>query len=158
MKLFKKVHCKSYLKPYKDGIYLEITDENGEVVTTNQIKDNYKVVAKRSWTEPAPQYNYDDPDISYCSQEIKDLSACDGDCVEKTYRIKVEQPFDGFIVGVTTVDVKGLLGTDYNDNPYGGGFGYCFKEITDRAKVGVVYFRNNCKRYVPIEDIEYLEN
>lgn len=140
MKLFQKVHCTAYMKAVKDGVYIQLYNADGTLCTANFVKE-YKARA-----------------IAYKEdKEIKDLSEFDSSCVEKTYRKRVEAEFDGVVVGFTRVDVKGLIGTDWSDDPHAPDVGYCFKEITERPKVGVVYFRNNCKRYVLPEDMKIVD-
>jgi hypothetical protein len=90
-------------------------------------------------------------------KEIKDLSAFEGDGVVKTYRERTEADFSGVVVGYKRVAVKGIIGTDYFDNGFSE-HAYCFKNITESPLAAVVYFKNNCKRYVLPEDMEVSED
>lgn len=136
MNIFQKVHCKAYLKKVRDGVYIQLFNPDGTFCHEDTITD------------------FESKAIAYKGDEVlKDLSDFSGDCVEKTYRERVETEFDGILVGITHVDVKGLIGTDCGSNAIGREYGYCSKEIKERPKVGVVYFKNNAKRYVLLSDI-----
>lgn len=133
MKLFSKVHCKAYLKKVKDGVYIGMYDEFGSLTSS------------AANAKTAIAYKID--------EKLADLSEFDGGAVEKTYRERVKAEFDGVVVGFTQINIKGLIGTDCDFDHLGREIFYCFKEITEREKVGVVYFKNNCKRYVLLEDM-----
>ena len=100
----------------------------------------------------------DNPDLY--EEELADLSEFDGSYVNKTYRERIECDFDGFVVGFTKVDTKGIIGTDWEsgDYEYIKSHGYYFKTIKERPKVAVVYFKNNVKRYVLLDDLTYMED
>lgn len=137
MKLFQKVHCTAYLKKISDGVHIRFYNGDGTSYDGNYPTDvNVKAIA----------YNKND-------EEIADLSEFSGQSVEKTYRARVEEEFNGFLVGFTRVRVKGIIGTDWIDGPYCQEHGFCFKEIREYPRVGVVYFKNNVKRYVLPEDM-----
>lgn len=143
-KIFRKVHCKAYLQKFSDGVHLEcfeIEPESGAEIPTTlsrwSVDKNINVTACR-WEE-----------------EIKDLSACEGEYVVKQYRRRVEEEFDGFLVGVTRITTSAQIGTDYYDDTYRE-YHRIYK-IAQTERVGVVYFKNNAKRYVPLEDIKYVE-
>lgn len=146
MKIFQKVRCKGYVKKFYDGVYIQFFYPDGEFCYDKTVTDYkaravaYKLVPESS--EPV---------------EIKDLSEFDGDSVEKVWRKRVDADFTGVLVGFTTVNMSGYIGTDWCDNIYGEEYGFCFKEVVKTAKVGVVYFKNNVKRYVLEEDIEVIE-
>lgn len=144
IKLFAKVHCKAYMAKIRDTVHIQLYDSSGrEVRNADTVNDyNSKAIA----------YRYDEDRNE--EVQIADLSEFDGESVEKTYRKRTECEFDGFVVGYTRLDVKGRIGTDWNDPGYGSEYGFCFKMITERPKVAVVYFKNNMKRYVLPEDME----
>ena len=144
MKLFQKVKCRAYLKKETDGVHIVISYLNGQPYGHNSVAhfDVEKVKAEACrFTE----------DLE--TEVIADLSNFEGETVEKIYRKRVEENFAGFIVGFTRVNVKGVIGTDWHEDGYYD-HGYCFKNITEKPKVAVVYFKNNCKRYVLLDDIE----
>ena len=141
VKLFTKVHCKAYLANADDTVHIVMYKENGEEETSNRANPNT--------TAYAVKLNEDTGE----DVVIKDLSEFDGDGVEKVYRERIECEFDGFLVGYRRLNVKGTIGTDWAEDDYRS-YGYCFRNITDRPKVGVVYFKNNCKRFVLPEDME----
>lgn len=150
VKLFTKVHCKAYMKKICDNVYIQFYNADGTFCYDKTITD-YKA--------KAIAYGFDEEKLGQI--ELADLSEFDGESVEKTYRKRTECEFDGFVVGYTRLDVKGRIGTDWESYDYGFGdiheYGHCFKNITDRPKVAVVYFKNNCKRYVLPEDMEEVE-
>lgn len=139
-KLFSRVRCHGYLAKESDGRYIIMFKPNGEH-ESRRITTDYHTKA-----------------IAYENdKEIADLSEFSGQSIEKTYRKMVEQEFEGVLVGYTKVKVKGRIGTDWEAPPYGPEYGFCFKSDLVFEKVGVVYFKNNCKRYVPIQYMEYTE-
>lgn len=143
VKLFSKVHCKAYMKKISDNVHIQFYNADGTFCHDKTVTD-YKA--------KAIAYGFDEEKLGQI--ELADLSEFDGESVEKTYRKRTECEFDGVVVGYTTISVKGRIGTDWNDSGYGQEYGFCFKMITDRPKVAVVYFKNNCKRYVLLEDME----
>lgn len=144
IKIFSKVHCRAYLANADDTVHIVMYKENGEFETSKWANPNT--------TAYAVKLNEDTGE----DVVIKDLSEFDGDGVEKVYRERIECEFDGFLVGYRRLNVKGIIGTDWYEDDYRS-YGYCFRNITDRPKVGVVYFKNNCKRYVLPEDMEEVE-
>ena len=154
MKIFQKVHCKAYLQKHHDGVFLECWEEKGNEdfvmrhpAEGNRWKEPIRVIAiKTEYTSKG-----------YETKEIADLSGFEGETVEKQYRIRVEEDFDGFLVGITSITVTGRIGTDMTMYPYNmdGGLEevYHLTKETDKQKVGVVYFKNNAKRYVLLEDM-----
>lgn len=150
MKIFQKVHCRAYLKKHQDGIRLDCWDGD----------DDFKIPANgSSWdhiiTVKAMQSWYKNG--KWGESEIADLSGFEGEYVDKQYRIRVEEEFDGFLVGITRIVTAGIIGTDTNMMPYNmrGDLEevyHLFKE-TNKEKVGVVYFKNNVKRYVLLDDM-----
>lgn len=150
MNIFQKVHCKGYLKSVHDGVYIQIFNPDGTFCDSKTVDSaDCKAVAYRSTLKPNGLNEV---------IEIADLSDWSGESVEKTYRERIAEEFDGFVVGYTRVKTKGRIGTDWGCINYGFGdireYGHCFKTIDEYAKVGVVYFKNNCKRYVLVEDME----
>lgn len=142
MKNFTKVRCRAYLKKVHDTVRIQLYDRDG-MFTDKYVKDyESKAIAYKFNPETGQE------------EEIADLSSFDGDSVEKTYRERVEETFEGFLVGFTRIKVKGRIGTDWETPLYGPEYGYCFKSIDEYPKVGVVYFKNNAKRYVLPEDME----
>lgn len=146
IKIFSKVYCKAYMAKAHDTVRIQLFDEDGTLCTTKMV-NSYKC--------KAIAYKFD-PDKGE-EIEIKDLSEFDGDSVKKIYRERKECEFDGVVVGYTIINVKGRIGTTWESDDYYPEYGHCFKEITERAKVAVVYFQNNCKRYVLPEDMEMIK-
>ncbi len=140
--LFSRVKCRAYLRKAHDGIQIEIREQDGTVVSPEIVTEPLSAYAVR-YIHPLKK-----PEI------IADLSSWDGGSVKKTYRERVEAEFTGVVVGYKRVDRSGNIGTDWETPPYGKEYGHLFKEVNDRPKVGVVYYRNNGKRYVLVDDME----
>ena len=142
--LFTRVRCDAYLKRVKDGVHIIQYNEDGTFCPDKyQQQQHGKAIAYKCNADKGEE------------DEIADLSEYCGQSVDKIYRQRVEQEFIGFLVGYTRVNVAGIIGTDWHSFPYPpDDYGFCFKEITERPKVAVVYFKNNCKRYVLPEDME----
>lgn len=144
MELFQQVICKAHLKKVHDGVFIGFEDGFGNPVETKTVNSaDIKAYAWRLNPE------------TLLNEKIKELG-WEGNSVEKVYRERVEEMFVGFVVGFTRIKVKGRIGTDWEDHPYYGEYGHCFKEVDEYPKVAVVYFMNNCKRYVLLEDMEYV--
>jgi hypothetical protein len=141
IKLFKKVHCKSYLKRIYDGTHIVIYDQHGYVNSEN--------------TEAGKIVNAECKAFAITNHGEVDLEF-DGSSVKKRYYEKAEKEFDGFIVGTKDITVSGQIGTDWYEDDYQF-YRYCFKNPEEIVKCGVVYFQNNRKRYVPMEDIEEVD-
>jgi len=138
MKIFTKVHCKAYMKKISDGVYIQIYNKDGGFAQS-----------RREW---------DTAEAFKGKEKLADLSDWCGESVEKEYRERVEKSFNGFLVGYTRINIKGLIGTDTAWDFRGVESKTVFKEITDKPKVAVVFFKNNCKRYVLLEDLEEYED
>lgn len=136
-KLFTKVKCAAYLKKIRDGVHIVLLNPDGSFRWGNTVDSlDCKATAEKDGVV------------------LKDLSDFDGDCVKKVYRERVEAEFTGVVVGYTSVKVSGLIGTIWEEPEYGQSYGCCFKQAVDVPKVAVVYFKNNCKRYVLLDDLE----
>lgn len=147
MKIFVKVKCHAYLRKAHDGIKITIYNPDGTLYNGTTVPDSsYKAVVEGEYDCDKGDYN-----------TLADLSEWDGSGYEKTYRERVEEEFTGVVVGITEVNVKWQIGTDWECDPFGREYGHCYKTITDRQKVAVVYFKNNSKRYVPLGDLEIIE-
>ena len=151
MKIFKKVHCKAYLKKYSDGISLICFGDNGKSISGNSWVYPIKVIAN--------QCSYKNG--KWVDKDIADLSSFEGETVDKQYRVRVEKEFDGFLVGITSIVTSGRIGTDtsnYIKNMDGDMDEiYHLVKYTNKEKVGVVYFKNNARRYVYLDDMEVIE-
>lgn len=81
--------------------------------------------------------------------------------IEKTYFKHVDKNFIGVIVGYKDIVVKGYLDAVYQDE-CDVGVGvipeafYVSKRAKETVKCAVVYYANNMKHYVPLEDLEVL--
>ena len=160
MRIFQKVHCKAYLQKFYDGVFLE-TWKKTQVGSFGYCEEPEQ---GNKWDEPiiVKAVKQDYTSNGYKIHEIADLSAFEGETVSKEYRRRVEEDFDGFLVGVTYIVTKGEIGTDMTMYQYNmsGDLREVFHltKNTHKEKVGVVYFKNNAKRYVLIDDIERRED
>lgn len=132
MNLFDKVRCKGFFKKVHDGKFLVLDDERliAEVCTS---KNGFDV------------------------EEIE----C-GEETEKTYYEYVKKPISkGVIVGFVDLVVSGWIGCEWQDS-VDVGIGvipekfYATKRPKEIAKCAVVYYANNKKHYVPLEDLEVM--
>ena len=149
IKIFYKVKCHAYLKEVNDGVHIEVFKSDGSFYRDNEVKPT-----RFTSNEILMAYGID-PDTKM-SRELKDLSSCEGDSVKKVYRRRTKAEFKGVLVGYTPLSCEAEIGTDTGYLSDGSGYGYCFKLITSSPTVGVVYFKNNAKRYVLPEDMEYV--
>lgn len=154
MRIFKKVHCKGYLKKIDDGISLscEVPTAFGYAPAQGHAWDHpIKVTAQKGYVREG----------FWKTECIKDLSDFEDGYVEKTYRERVSEDFFGFLVGITHITTTGKIGTSYSEVPYDMDGRtrevYHLTKETHQEKVGVVYFRNNAKRYVLLDDMEEVE-
>lgn len=147
IKLFHKVQCHAYMKKISDGVCIQVYKEDGTFYSNppKVFKNNDKLIA--CGINPETRMSY----------EIKDLSSCDGDSVSKTYYERSEGEFKGVLVGYKHLCCQAQLGTDWGSGYDGSEYGYCFRYETSSPLVGIVYFRNNAKRYVLPEDMEDIE-
>lgn len=158
MKIFIPVHCKAYLKKFHDGVHLATWERKGN----DSFYCDFPAKGNR-WNEPIivkamkDEYTED----GWKQTEIADLSDFEGNTVSKQYRQRVEEEFDGFLVGFTWIVVSGEIGTDTSTAVYNMNGDlrevYHLTKQTLKEKVAVVYFKNNAKRYVPLYDFEEKE-
>lgn len=125
--LFDVCQCKGFYKKAHDGIYIEL--------------DREKLTA----------------DAYTSASDVAIESDCDR--IEKTYYEYVKANCRGVIVGFVDVVVKGFLDVIYND-AYDTGIGmtqeefYVTKTPKEIVRCAIVYYANNKKHYVPLDDIE----
>lgn len=130
-KLFDRCKCKGLYKKVYDGLFVYLDKENlkADLVNTNLAgADNDGTVEK------------------------------DIDCAEKRYYEHKDSNFSGIIVGFTDLVVVGFLDVIYQD-ACDVGVGiipeafYVSKRPKEVVKCAIVYYANNKKHYVPLEDI-----
>lgn len=85
-----------------------------------------------------------------------------GEEIEKTYYEYVKKPISkGVVVGFIDLIVSGWIGCDWQDS-VDVGVGvipekfYATKRPKETVKCAIVYYANNKKHYVPVEDLEVL--
>lgn len=125
---FKTVKCNAYLKKVKDGRYIEVLKNEGDM------KDCTYMIN-------------DEPYKTECGY--------DGslEFLKTYFEISVKE-FEGVLVGYKDIVITGYLTveTDYDwQNCESTRLGKTPKQI---IKCGIVYFGNNRKRLVPLENIE----
>lgn len=128
-KLFDRCKCRGYYKKAHDGVYIQLDEKN---LTADLMKSG-KVIEE------------------------------DVDRVEKRYYEHKDGNFSGVIVGFVDLVVVGYLDVIYED-AIDVGIGvlpekyYIDKTPKDVVKCAIVYYANNLKHYVPIEDIAEIIN
>ena len=129
--LFEKVRCTGFLKPFKDGKWLRL---NMDTFTADAMDNNIA-----DWENDGTVEN----NVEH---------------IEKTYFQHVNKEFNGVIVGYKDIVVTGYLDVEYYE-PIDVGVGVTPEDlrVSKRAKetirCAVVYYANNKKHYVPLEDI-----
>ena len=132
MRLFKEVKCKGFYKKVHDGIWVHLDKSTGTAYAMNS--------------------NLVDIDNDGTME-------ADIDCVEKTYYEHKKANFSGVIVGFKDLVVKGYLDANYQDE-VDVGIGvfpekfYVAKRPKEVVKCAIVYYANNMKHYVPLDDIK----
>ena len=130
MNLFDKVKCKGFYSKVHDGTYIFLDTQNLKAAHMNSNAINTDCLVEE-----------------------------DVDRVEKIYYKHVNQNFCGVIVGFTNLVVTGYLDVIYND-AVDVGVGiipeqfFVQKNPKRVVKCAIVYYANNKKHYVPLEDIE----
>lgn len=125
--LFKKVKCSSFLKKVWDGKFIQVY--KGELDSASYCDSN----------DPENEIESD------CCGEYDFL---------KTYYEKKQRNFTGFVVGIKDIVVTGYLVADTDSCPYNGEHLKIYKHPKEIIKCAIVYYGNNRKRYVPLENIE----
>lgn len=127
VKLFDKCKCKGFYKKVHDGIYIQLDSNN---LTADLMNPNV-------------QGGLVEEDI---------------ECAEKRYYEHKQSNFSGVIVGFISLVVVGYLDVIY-DCGVDVGFGtmpdkyYISKRPKEIVKCAIVYYANNLKHFVPIDDI-----
>lgn len=126
VKLFDKCKCKGFYKKVYDGAYIVLDTQNLTADLMNSHSD--KVIEE------------------------------DVECAEKVYYEHKNGNFSGVVVGFVYLTVVGYLDVIY-DCGVNVGFGtmpdkyYISKRPKETVKCAIVYYSDNKKHYVPIEDI-----
>ena len=124
MKLFDKVRCKGFYAKFNDGKCI--------FLDTNNLSADFM-----------------------CGEDIIED---DDERIEKTYFRHKEMNFSGIIVGFTDLTISAWLEAVWQD-AVDVGIGvipekyFVHKTVKDRVKCAVVYYANNKKHYVPLNDI-----
>lgn len=131
MKLFDTVKCKGFYKPFTDGKWLYL---DRETLTADAMDNNLADGSNDGTVEK---------DVEY---------------IEKTYYQHVDKNFSGVIVGYKDIVVTGYLDAVYEEGcDVGIGITpdafYVSKRAKETVKCAIVYYANNMKHYVPLEDV-----
>lgn len=124
----KWVHCTSYLKPVRDGRCLDaVKDDKGNITEVHYIGNGNDV-----------------PDNCNYEGSLEFL---------KTYYEKRSAEFDGVLVGTKKIVIDGYLWADTEYHPYKGEGIRVGKQPNTTVMCGIVFFGNNQKRLVPMENL-----
>ena len=155
IKLFEKYKTTGYLTKVKDGTYIELDEHTGTAYKRNS-----------NSISPYDTCEFDDNDIDDLwgvTKKKKDEDEIEfGEYVDKTYYKLKEKTGKGVVVGFVNVVTKGRLCPVWED-AVDVGVGiipekyYVSKETAETKRCAVVYYANNKKHLVPIENIETLE-
>lgn len=131
VKLFGKYKCKGFYKKAHDGVFIALDKENH----------------KATWMNVS-LWNVND---SIIAEDIE--------VAEKKYYEYVSQNFTGVVVGFIDLVVEGYLDVNYED-AFDTGVGMMPEKffVSKRPKkitpCAIVYYANNKKHYVPIDNIQ----
>jgi hypothetical protein len=125
--LFKEVQCTAFLKKVYDGKFILI--HKGDI-------------------DEAVYCDSNNPDL-----EIMSECCGDHDFLKTYYEVK-ERLFTGFAVGTKNIVVTAWLVADTNSDYSGREYLRISRDPESVVKCAVVYYRNNYKRYVPLENIK----
>lgn len=122
--LFKKVKCNGFLKKVYDGRYVEVDKYgNCEYIDTNNKDLNIT--------------------CEYCGDEE----------FLKTYYIIKSRNLSGMVVGFKDIVINGYLCVDSNADYLGSEHIKISKRPNEIVKCAIVYYADNRKSYVPIDNI-----
>lgn len=133
--MFRKVRCTAYLKRIKDGRFIEKDkDGNCTYVDTSRIENG------NCWSEEVPEGDYDGTRHFL-----------------KTYYQYKEKKFIGIVVGMKMVILTGYLVVDTNYQFDGSEYTFVKSEPESEMKCALVYYGCNKSRYVPMDNLEIME-
>lgn len=131
--LFQKVKCNGYLKKVSDGRFIETCKSEGETLDCTYVDTN-------------------NPDLDIECEYCGDLD------FQKTYFKHKPKRFTGVVVGFKDIVIDGYLTVEtvynWNDCEYTK----LGKQPKTTETCAIVYYANNRKRYVPINNIEQEES
>ena len=131
-KIFGKYWCKGFYKKVHDGVCVALDKKN----------------LRADWIN-----------TKLWDQECEGVVEKDIETAEKTYFEYVSQNFTGVVVGFVDLIVEGYLDVNYED-AIDTGLGTIPERfyVSKRAKTvipcAIVYYSNNKKHYVPVDDLE----
>lgn len=122
--LFQKVKCKSYLRKIYDGRFIQTYKNDDNLLDCEYVDTN-------------------NPNLDIECE-------CDGTLeFLKTYYERKEKEFYGMLVGFKDIVATGYLIAETD------GYGTIIrKQAKDIVRCAIVYYANNKKRYVPIDEVE----
>ena len=127
VKMFDICHCKGFYKKMKAGRFMFLDEE----------------------TMTANEMDFSVTDTGIVKKDIESM--------EKTYYKHVNKNFKGVVVGFTDLVITGYLDAVYEYNDYNGNEKlYASKRAKDIVKCAIVYYANNKKHYVPLEEVKEL--
>ena len=152
-----KVHCTSYLKKIKDGVYF-FKEPNSEDWEYYAIDKEYAKKEADYWKT----LRYDNKGNRYNDEDKleKPRLAEIGEELEKEYYRNTPVEFDGYIIGEEKIAITKKLRYDCEDILVGYGDleerYYIAKESDKVVDCYKVAFRMNGKRYVPKENVIFM--
>lgn len=139
---FRTVKCTGYLKKVNDGRFI-LNDNNVCQYVDLNSKD-----------KPDEGFYRDECDMCW----VKDIEEYCGSLeFLKTYYQIVKKEFTGMCVGYKDIIITSWLYMDAYDNYNGTEIDYVGKQAKDVIRCGVVYFADNRKRYVPLDNMVELD-
>ena len=158
IKLGEMVNCSAYLKPVRDGVFIEKIEgkltESGEdvyVLHPKIVSEVNTVDAVMSGNQVRPWHT----DLVYDKNIPGELlSPREGAYdLEKTYYERKEKRFRGIVVGVKDVVTEGYLGVDTDTDWMGREHQRIFKEPKTTVKCALVFYSMGRSRLVPLDDL-----
>lgn len=142
--MFQKVKCRAYMKKVNDGRFIQKIDsmekESGLPAYLYVDTNRRNELGTDSWSKAVDEY---------CG-ELEFL---------KTYYQHTEKEFTGIVVGMKMITVSAYLYVDTEFNHEGIDVGqYVGKQENEKRKCALVYYGCNKSRYVPMDDLEIMED
>lgn len=131
--LFQKVDCYGYLKKVYDGRFIETFENEGKTLDCTYIDTN-------------------NPDLNIECQYCGDFDFL------KTYYEHRERKFSGIVVGFKYLVIDGYLTVETCYDHLGVEYTKLGKKCNKTALCAIVYYADNRKRYVPLNDIKKEES
>lgn len=140
--MFRFVRCKAYMKKVNDGRFIEMLPGSD---TPDGTEAYYYVDANRMTEDHEPWM-----------QEIVEF--CGDLEFIKTYYQHTEKQFVGIVVGMKMLTVSAYLYVETNYGYDGSERTMICKQTKEQMKCALVYYGCNKSRFVPMTDLEIMED